>query len=323
MNRTKAACVLAVFLTISGCAGATSSPRAGNAPAPGASHGSASPAGAPAQGVRALALPDGNAHPRLPGVTVGLLVLDNGAWGASAPGPNASHEGEYEFHGPPGSAFWVPYFPSAGEGKNFMRDFNPDGATDGPAGSYDCAMFGPRTANPWRLERDVHLVEIEVNRGRGSVANTMHFVGTRVRVLDGTSEYPFRPGEVLRSLRASYDAWLASAQPRIDAALAKARVTPPPELGPWSDEKESRDLGAHITWNAETKRMIVLFHTHVHRDRWADHSREPGFRPSAGCSHLGRCGSRFSVALGQESEVDGQGRIVGTTDYGPATSLED
>ena len=329
MNRHTHATLVAMCLaSLAACAGPPRPADGGHGVAPtplspGAlGTGATAPTSSNVRATRPLTLPDGNTHPVLPGTTIGLLVVDNGAWGPSAPGPNGTIEGNYEFHGPPGSAFWAPYFPSAGEGRNFLRAFNPDGRTDGPAGAFDCAMFGPTTRNRWGLARDVHLVAIEVNRGRGSVEGTMHFVGTDVRVLDGTSEYPFRPGEVLRSLRASYDAFVASSAARIDAALARARVEPPADLGPWTPEVEAREIGVHLTWNASTKRMTALFHTHIHRDRSADHSREPGFRPGPACSHLGRCGSRFSVAMGQESEVDREGRTIGVTEMAPDVSRE-
>jgi hypothetical protein len=72
----------------------------------------------------------------------------------------------------------------------------------------------PESKNPFGLKRFAHIVELDVNGGRGAASN-LHFVATRVKVLDGTpgqvelrEEFPPRPvhpdllcGEYLRSER--------------------------------------------------------------------------------------------------------------------------
>lgn len=108
--------------------------------------GATAPTSSNVRATRPLTLPDGNTRPVLPGTTIGLLVVDNGAWGPSAPGPNGTIEGNYEFHGPPGSAFWAPYFPSAGEGRNFLRAFNPTAARTAPLARSTARCSGPRRA---------------------------------------------------------------------------------------------------------------------------------------------------------------------------------
>jgi hypothetical protein len=74
------------------------------------------------------------------------------------------------------------------------------------------------------LPRPLALVEVEVNGGAGSTsdaASAFEFVATRLRVLDGTPEYPLHVAGVVSKLDCMYRMYLASRQREIDQAVER------------------------------------------------------------------------------------------------------
>ncbi len=155
----------------------------------------------------------------------------------------ASDHVNYQFSRGPHPSYAL-YFPSDGRGSNFIPQWIvplPDGTTV----KYDAAMFRPDTANPWGLHACAHLVELDVNDGRGG--RGLHFVATRVRVLDNTTAYPWSLARVLLDLRARHD---AHAREYADA-FAFTR----PERGPWREQITSSLVP---TWTDPPGRLDVL-----------------------------------------------------------------
>jgi hypothetical protein len=165
----------------------------------------------------------------VPGRVVGLLFARGAQpWGGSLSYGRGSDTGtertEYAFSFDRSSPYAL-YFASDGRGFNFLSDWGvplPDGST----ARYDAAMFGPETPDPWGLDRPAHLVELEVNDGRGGRGGPtgLHFVVTGARVIDGSDECPVPAEQLLVDLRRRFDetarrheadlgGWLADASP--------------------------------------------------------------------------------------------------------------
>lgn len=182
--------------------------------------------------------------PDLPGRAVGVLwatSLYSGRADCVARGPD--DRVEYHFSRGPHPPHAL-YFPSDGRGFNFIRQWIvplPDGTTT----KVDAAMFRPATANVWGLHACAHLVELAVNSGRGG--RGLHFIATDVRVLDGTTAFPWQLARVLADLRARS---LAHAE-----AQRAAREPSPPSSGPWITQNTP---GMLVTWLPETDQLEVL-----------------------------------------------------------------
>jgi hypothetical protein len=189
-------------------------------------------------------LPPHGTWPDLPGRAIGVLwatSLYDGRDDCVA--RTADDRVEYHFSRGPQSSYAL-YFPSDGRGFNFLRQWTvplPDATTT----RYDAAMFRADTANPWGLHACAHLVELDVNDGRGG--RGLHFVATRVRVLDDTTAYPWSLARVLLDLRARHN---QHAREHADALVFTR-----PERGPWREQITS---GLVPTWTDAPDRLGVL-----------------------------------------------------------------
>ena len=144
--------------------------------------------------------------PQVPARVIGILyVAGPQPWGGAINhmrGIEASPDRrEYKFGFDRSSPYAI-YFESDGRGYNVLNDWQ----VQTPNGTMliDSAMYLQDTPNAWGLHRRAHLVEIEVNRGQGGVGGHVHFVGTDVRVLDGTASHPLRVEDVLLQLTARF-----------------------------------------------------------------------------------------------------------------------
>jgi hypothetical protein len=108
---------------------------------------------------------------------------------------------EYKFSFDRSSPYAI-YFESDGRGYNYLHGWQVPTPT-GPM-HINSAMFLQDTPNTWGMNRRAHLVEIDVNHGRGGVGGHVHFVGTSVRVLDGSASHPMRVEDVLLQLTARF-----------------------------------------------------------------------------------------------------------------------
>ncbi|HOU93773.1 MAG TPA: hypothetical protein PLU22_22135, partial [Polyangiaceae bacterium] len=212
-----------------------------------------------------------------------------------------------------GSSPYALYFPSSGEGINYLEDWTVSLAS-GAAVTYDAAMFTPETPNPWGLAADAHIVTLEVNDGRGSNGG-LHFVATDVTVLDGTAAVPMDVVEVMASAAQDFDARVASLDAELTVALAQARdATAPPEDVEFTG---SESQGVWPTWYPEPSTLALTF---VHRrlENWGEMTgvvETPGMPPPyPEIWDYHYYGAEYVVRY----VFAASGTALDTTEYGPA-----
>ena len=128
--------------------------------------------------------------------------------------------------------------------------------------------LGPKIKNPYGLTEPAHLVEVEVNGGRGRVPrNDVHFVITDLRILEGTEVFPYKLADVLSALREQYDMCithpehsLKGAMRRADDRIEEGRDEPLPGAG-----HPLRIDAIYATWDDQRGTLIVYFETRVKR----------------------------------------------------------
>lgn len=115
-------------------------------------------------------------------------------------------------------------------------------------------MARPKTVTAWDIKSAYALVEVEVNGGKGCPADEA-FVGTKLKQLDGTKEFPLKLDEVVKVAR---DRFAADADKVITAevweAARKAALADRKATGP----KETREV-MYVTWLPDAKRVRVAF----------------------------------------------------------------
>ena len=198
-----------------------------------------------------------------PGATVtGILFASSSTEYGSAVGwgrgiADSTPPQPYWF-GSDGSSPYALYFPSSGEGVNFLPNWQVFDAT-GQALRYDAAMFRSDTSNAWGLSADAHIVTLEVNDGRGSNSG-VHFVATSVTILDGTQDVPMDPVAVMRATKLDFDQRVAGvdAEFRVELEAARAKTAPPATV----TFDASRAQGLWPTWRTTNQQLELTF---VHR----------------------------------------------------------
>lgn len=193
----------------------------------------------------------------LPGKVVGVLVSDVA--------PFMAHEGRYG----PGAALgfsaggnsyrWV-YVPA--EGRPLITNLS---VRIGEKGDRTRTYPGLDLANPttvkrWGITVPYALVEAEVNGGDGAPADQA-FVGTNMKRLDGTREYPLKVADVIAQMRKRHQKYIQEQKATLDKALEEARkkaLGNKRATGP----RQMTDL-FYITWLPESKRLSVRFHTRI------------------------------------------------------------
>jgi hypothetical protein len=257
-------------------------------------------------------------HQTLAGTVVGVLVSDVGAM--------MSHDGR---SGPPDaigfstagySYRWV-YVPA--EGKPLIANLS---VKVGPKGDNTVVypaldMANPETVKRWGVTTPYALVEMEVNDSQGAPADES-FVGTHMKRLDGTREYPLEVPEVIASLKDRYAAHVKDEQKRIDAAMDEERKVALKDrkaTGP----RETAEL-MYVTWLPESKRLRVCFRTTITDGAYQYGNgvgldpRDPappklGPRDSPRFPAPGsgvRFGTTFGVEFGAAYEVAKSGKLV-------------
>ncbi len=224
--------------------------------------------------------------------------------------------------GPPPAAYWFSsdgsspyalYFPSSGEGENYLEDWTVNLAS-GESATYDAAMFTPETPNPWGLTADAHLVTLEVNDGRGSDGG-LHFIATDVTVLDGTAAVPMDVVEVMASAAQDFDARVASLDAELDAELALARDATAPPADAEFTPTESQ--GVWPTWYPESSTLALTF-VHQRLENWGEMTgviETPGMPPPyPEIWDYHYYGAEYVV----RTVIDASGTTLDTTEYGPA-----
>jgi hypothetical protein len=190
---------------------------------------------------------------------------------------------------------------------------------------YDLCFADVKTVKRWGVTEPFALVELEVNDGFGSPASES-FVATRMRVLDGTTEYPLHVAEVIGQLRKEYQSWLQGQENTIQAGMCEAQraaLGHRRRTGP-----QQTDELLYVTWLPNTQQLHVQFRTRV-RDGAYEYANaeEPG-RKGEGREETGkfprpslvprvsaentRFGKMFGVELGKAYAVSKVGVVEGS-----------
>lgn len=157
-----------------------------------------------------------------------------------------------------GSSPYAIYFPSMGEGENYLEDWNVT-LGDGEVVQYDAAAFGPHTENAWGLYRDAYIATVEVNDGRGSDGQVT-FVVTDVTILDETEEVPMRSIDVITEASEDFNGELAGAQASIDALFSSARAeTEAPPAIDFDTSEPRQGVWPNLELEAGTLTLTFLF----------------------------------------------------------------
>ena len=255
----------------------------------------------------------------------GLLIAHDTSWGpvfgwgrfAGVRNP-AEGDPSYWFFAAGRYSAQAVYFASRGEGYNFLPRWSvpvPGGGT----AIFDAAMFAPSTPDRWGLDREAHLVEVDVNRGAGAPAG-LHFVITGARVLDGQPGYPVAT-TALAQARAAWDRWWGEHEAAAAAVLVEqGRVTPGQPFGP---EGETTALGLFPSWLPRERVLRVTFVRRTERSSSRTETRvvAPSCPPGAPCMPPHPTEITESRSYGVESGlvVDvGASGVVAATGYGPA-----
>jgi hypothetical protein len=262
--------------------------------------------------------------PVLPGKQVGLLVASVSPLGASAgwmraltPVKPTPTRAAYHFF-TDGQSPWAVYFKSeAGRGENFLKGWGVP-LPGGKQALFDAAMFLPSTKNAWGLHADAHLVEVTVNGGKGA-ASGLHFVATKVRVLDGTKGYPVA-AQMLADARARFDAHIAAQEVPLKQQMALAARKSGTPLGP---ETEQVLESFFPTWlNAERQlhvlhvRRVVRSSSKVERVRVV-HRCPPGAPCMPPHEQEQRVVRGYGVDVGMELVYDAGGQLLKVQPYTP------
>jgi hypothetical protein len=129
-------------------------------------------------------------------------------------------------------------------------------------------------SNPWGLQGDAHLVDIEVNCGRGSPrlsAQPTYFVNPKV--LDKTPEFPLDPTRLLQDFLAPYLDGRGTALSVIDARMT-TETTKRESSSPAFTEARSNEryltihAGYLATWLPAEQQMRVVYYRN-HDDRYS------------------------------------------------------
>jgi hypothetical protein len=148
--------------------------------------------------------------------------------------PEKADPTPYSFTGPPGQLGPVWFSQSYGfpGWVRFVSDGRGDSVArlarktlDGRTIRIDSAHFRPGPANPWKLTRAVHLVEVEINGGKGDATKDPSFVITNVRVLDRSLLLPLDLDAAVKALSARAVLRLKELETEGDAMRKAAEAT--------------------------------------------------------------------------------------------------
>jgi hypothetical protein len=115
----------------------------------------------------------------------------------------------------------------------------------GGTARYDATAYNHRSRNPYGLRRRAHIVELEVNGGRGGCPNN-YFVATAAKILDGTPEVPLDPEAAILELRRRFDELVAGHADQLKLATE-------------ADQEPVARVGVLPTWLPATRELEVLF----------------------------------------------------------------
>jgi hypothetical protein len=168
------------------------------------------------------------------------------------------------------------------------------------------SLANPETVKQWGLTAPYTLVEVEVNGGLGSPANGS-LVATRMRAVEGTTEYPLRVADLVEQLRRQYGSWAAEQDKLIQTEMIEAQQKFLRDQKP-TGPREKEEL-LHVTWLPENQRLRIRFQT-----RLSDGSYRYSTIPSKVEKNRRiftdiRYGTSFGVELGMTYEVSKTGKV--------------
>jgi hypothetical protein len=184
------------------------------------------------------------------------------------------------------------------------------------------SMASLATVNASGIDSPYSLVEMEVNGGDGSLAGDW-LVATKLKKLDGSTEFPIRVAEVVADLKKRFESHLSENQKEIDAAMnaaAKKAIKDRMPTGP----REKNTL-MFVTWMEKEEKLQVRFLTKMTdgdykyanginielRPAPPPQSAPPqgGAAPPTRLENGLRYGAQFGVELGEQFEVSKDGKI--------------
>jgi hypothetical protein len=172
------------------------------------------------------------------------------------------------------------------------------------------SMADPKTAPHWGAGGPYALVEVEVNGGLGTPPGET-LVATRLRVLDGTREYPLHVARVVADLRRRFQAHLKTEEGAIARGLSEARGRVPPghKLSPGREQAEA----VFVSWLPETDQLRVVFQARITEKALRT---GPALPPQSRDTGDGRppdppvhAGVRLGVELGMTYDVSRSGAV--------------
>ncbi|MBV8879143.1 MAG: hypothetical protein JO332_04175 [Planctomycetaceae bacterium] len=150
---------------------------------------------------------------------------------------------------------------------------------------------------------DAVLVEAEVNGGRGAAEGAESLALTRLKVLDGTPEYPIKVSEAVAALRKKHDDRFRSCAAEIDQLLEagrRASVRDEKATGPRSTQSLT-----YLTWDTKEGRLEVRFQTRISDGRFFIGG---GTATVDGRTSTSRSGYEWAVDLEMKATVDRSGK---------------
>ena len=194
-------------------------------------------------------------HEAIPGKVIGVLVSD--------PQPILSTEGrsgplDSLCLGANGFSYSWLYVPTEGEAMITNLQVR---LADGKIKVYPkLNMASLKSLKGTQVTAPFHLVEIEVNDDQGSPKNDS-FVASKVKVLDGSKEFPIKVVDSISEARRKYDRFLEDQAKNIDEAMTNAAKKALKEQKP-TGPRETATL-MFVTWMASTEKLQIRFLTRI------------------------------------------------------------
>ena len=159
----------------------------------------------------------------------------------------------------------------------------------------------PETVKQFDIDVPYALVEVEVNDGLGAPAD-QHIVGTKMKRLDGTKEYPLVLADVVKALRDRYAKYKEDEKKNTEAALADSQKTAIKDKKPTGPRQTNEVF--YITWLPDTEKVRVHFRTTI-----SDGAYETIQLPGKGRPREIKYGTTFGIEYGAGYEVDKNGKV--------------
>lgn len=122
------------------------------------------------------------------------------------------------------------------------------------------SMASPRTVERWGVRGPYALVEVEVNGGLGAPSGES-LVATRLRVVEGTKQYPLQVSRVVAELRRQFPPYLREREDIIAQGMREARARRPPghQVVPGREQTET----LFVTWLPDTDQLRVVLRARI------------------------------------------------------------